>query len=153
VLTATGEAEGVRLEANGRAEAIRQTGTAEAEIILAKGNAEAQAMEVKAQAYAQYNQAAILDKLLTGMPEVVRALAEPLTKVDKITIVSTGDGSNGRGVGASQITNDVTNMIAQVPAIFEGLTGISLADLLKRVPGITDREGSNGGPSAGQRQG
>ena len=138
VLEATGDAEAARLEATGRAEAIRQTGTAEAEIIRAKGQAEADAMEVKAQAFGQYNQAAILDKLLTSMPEVVRAIAEPLTKVDKITIVTTGDGGNGRGVGASQITNDMTKMIAQAPALFEGLTGVKLADLLSGVPG-TDR--------------
>ena len=28
---------------------------------------------------------------------MVRAMAEPLANVDKITIVSTGDGGNGRG--------------------------------------------------------
>jgi flotillin len=138
VLEATGDAEAARLEAAGRAEAIRQTGTAEAEIILAKGQAEAEAMDVKAQAFGQYNQAAILDKLLTSMPDVVRAMSEPLAKVDKITIVSTGDGSNGRGVGASQLTNDITRMVAQAPAIFEGLTGVTLADLLKAVPGIQE---------------
>ena len=33
------------------------------------------AMNVKAEAYQEYNQAAVVDKLLTGMPEVVRALA------------------------------------------------------------------------------
>jgi flotillin len=135
VLQATGEAEAARLEAAGRAEAIRQTGMAEAEIIKAKGQAEADAMEVKAHAFGKYNQAAILDKLLSSMPEVVRAASEPLTRVDKITIVSTGDGGNGRGVGASQITNDVTKIIAQAPAIFEGLTGVKLADLLGGVPG------------------
>jgi flotillin len=148
VLMATGEAEAARLEAAGRAEAIRQTGMAEAEIIRAKGQAEADAMDVKAQAFSQYNQAAILDKLLTSMPEMVRAMAEPLTKVDKITIVSTGDSSNGRGVGASQITNDVTKMIAQAPAILEGLAGVTLADLLKRVPGIGgDGNSSPDGPA------
>ena len=47
-------------------------------------------MNVKAEAYQEWNQSAVVDKLITGMPEVVRALAEPLTKVDKITIVSTG---------------------------------------------------------------
>lgn len=146
VLMATGDAEAARLEASGRAEAIRQTGTAEAEIIRAKGQAEAEAMDVKAQAFGQYNQAAILDKLLSSMPEVVRAMSEPLTKVDKITIVSTGDGSNGRGVGASQITNDITKMVAQAPAIFEGLTGVTLADLLKNVPGL--RAGSGGSHDA-----
>ncbi len=73
-------------EAEGRASAIRTQGEAEAEIILKKGQAEAQAMQVKAEAYQEYNQAAVVDKLLTNMPEIVRALTAPLANVDdKIT--------------------------------------------------------------------
>src|SRR6202020_3464315 len=64
-------------EAEGRAASIRAQGEAEAEIILKKGEAEAKAMNVKAEAYQQFNQAAIFDKLISAMPEVVRALAEP----------------------------------------------------------------------------
>ncbi len=79
-------------EAEGKAAAIRAQGEAEAEIIFKKGEAEAKAMNVKAEAYQQFNQAAIVDKLITGMPEIVRALASPLANVDKITIVSTGNG-------------------------------------------------------------
>ena len=81
-------------EADGRAEGVRLEGTAEAEIILKKGESEAKAMNVKAEAFQEYNQAAVLDKLLTGLPEIVRALATPLANVDKITIVSTGDGDS-----------------------------------------------------------
>jgi len=121
-------------EAAGLAEAIREQGLAEAEIIRAKGQAEADAMTLKAAAFHQYNQAAVLDKLLTGLPEVVRAMAEPLSKVDKITIVSTGDGHNG--LGASQITGDVAKMIAQVPALFETLAGIKVGQLMEKVPGL-----------------
>lgn len=148
VLEAQATAEAIRLEAAGRAEAIRQTGAAEAEIIRAKGEAEADAMKIKALAFNEYNQAAIMDKLLTSMPEVVRAMAEPLAKVDKITIVSTGDGSNGRGVGASQITNDVAKMVAQAPALFEALTGVSIGDLLSRVPAL--KESADRSPANGQ---
>ncbi len=79
-------------------------GEAEAEIIFKKGEAEAKAMNIKAEAYQEYNQAAVVDKLITGMPEVVRALASPLANVDKITIVSTGDG---HGAGMSKITGDM----------------------------------------------
>src|SRR5271163_4210651 len=81
-------------EAEGRASAIRTQGEAEAEIILKKGEAEAKAMNVKAEAYQEWNQAAVIDKLLTNMPEIVRALTAPLANVDKITIVSTGNGSS-----------------------------------------------------------
>ena len=59
-------------------------------ITFKKGDAEARAMNVKAEAYQEWNQAAVVDKIITNMPEIVRALASPLANVDKITIVSTG---------------------------------------------------------------
>src|SRR6266581_344372 len=70
------------LEAEGHASAIRAQGEAEAEIIFKKGEAEAKAMNVKAEAYQEYNQAAVVDKLITGLPEIVKALAAPLANVD-----------------------------------------------------------------------
>src|SRR5215471_18706294 len=75
-----GEAEATRARGLAEAEIVKARGLAEAEVILAKGQAEAQAMQVKAAAFHEYNQAAVLDKLLTGMPEVVRAIAEPCPK-------------------------------------------------------------------------
>ena len=75
-------------------------------------------MNVKAEAYQEYNQAAVVDKLITSMPEIVRALAAPLANVDKITIVSTG---NGATAGMNKITGDITEMAAQIPALFETL--------------------------------
>src|SRR6195952_5490100 len=80
-------------EAEGRAQAIRTQGEAEASIIFQKGEAEAKAMNVKAEAYQEWSQAAVVDKLITNMAETVRAMAEPLNNIDKITIVSTGDGN------------------------------------------------------------
>ena len=133
VREAEGHAEAARTEGTAGADVIRLRGNAEAEIILAKGQSEAEAMKVKAAAFHEYNQAAVIDKLLTGMPEVVRAMAEPLSKVDKITIVSTGDG---HGAGASKIVADVATMIAQAPALFETLAGVKLSDLLARVPAL-----------------
>ncbi len=67
-------------EAEGRAAAIRTQGEAEASIIFQKGEAEAKAMNVKAEAYQEWNQAAVVDKLLTNMADVVRAMAEPLSQ-------------------------------------------------------------------------
>jgi len=126
------EAEKARsiMEAEGRASAIRAQGEAEAEIIFKKGEAEAKAMNVKAEAYQEFNQAAIVDKLITNMPEVVRALASPLANIDKITIVSTG---NGDSAGMHKITGDIAQMAAQVPALFETLSGMPLNELFARV--------------------
>jgi len=123
-------------EAEGRAAAIRSEGEAEAEIILKKGEAEAKAMNVKAEAYQEWNQAAVVDKLITGMPEVVRALASPLANVDKITIVSTGDGA---AAGMNKITGDMTKMAAQIPALFETLSGMQMAELFAKVRQIGEK--------------
>ena len=123
-------------EAEGHAASIRQQGEAEAEIIFKKGEAEAKAMNVKAEAYQEYNQAAVVDKLITGLPEVVKALASPLANVDKITVVSTG---NGDAAGMNKITGDITKMAAQVPALFETLSGMPLADLFGKIRQIGDQ--------------
>jgi flotillin len=132
------EAEKQRLiaEADGHAASIRQQGEAEAEIIFKKGEAEAKAMNVKAEAYQEYNQAAVVDKLLTGLPDVVRALASPLANVDKITVISTG---NGDAAGMNKITGDIAKMAAQVPALFETLSGMSINELLSKVRLIGDK--------------
>jgi len=133
---AAAEKQRLSVEAEGRASSIRQQGEAEAEIIFKKGDAEARAMNVKAAAFQEYNQAAVIDKLLTGLPEVVRALASPLANVDKITVVSTG---NGDAAGMNKITGDLTKMAAQVPALFETLSGMNISDLLAKVRMIGDK--------------
>ncbi len=130
------EKQRLTVEAEGHASAIRAQGEAEAEIIFKKGDAEARAMNVKAEAYQEYNQAAVVDKLFTNLPEIVKALASPLANVDKITIVSTG---NGHSAGMNKITGDITEMAAQVPALFEALSGMKMSDLLSKVRTLGDK--------------
>jgi len=133
---ANAERQRLMSEAEGRASAIRAQGEAEAEIIYKKGDAEARAMNVKAAAFQEYNQAAVVDKLITSLPDVVRALSEPLSKVDKVTIVSTG---NGDAAGAYKLTGDVTKIAAQVPALFEALSGMEMSELLGKIRLIGDK--------------
>jgi len=140
------EAERQRLstEAEGTAASIRMRGEAEADIIFKKGDAEARAMNVKAAAFQEYNQAAVIDKLLTAMPEIVAALASPLSKVDKITVVSTGNGSS---TGMHKVTSDLTDIAAQVPALIEALSGVPMNDLLSKVRKIGDQAPRHGEPA------
>jgi flotillin len=133
---AAAERQRLMSEAEGRASSIRAQGEAEAEIIFKKGEAEAKAMNVKAEAFQEYNQAAVIDRLFASMPDVVKALASPLANVDKITIVSTG---NGDAAGMNKITGDITKMAAQVPALFETLSGMPLSELLGKVRQIGDK--------------
>jgi flotillin len=124
------------IEAEGSAAATRMQGEADADIILRKGEAEAKAMNVKAEAYQEWNQAAIVDKLMTGLPEIVRALAAPLANIDKITIVSTGDGD---ATGMHKVSGDMTKIAAQVPALFETLSGMKMSDLLGKVNALKEK--------------
>ena len=135
-LLAEAQRQRLAVEAAGQAEATRLQGTAEAEVVRAKGQAEADAMHLRAGAFQEYNQAAVLDKLLSGLPEVARAFAQSLASVDKITVVSTGDG---RAAGASAITGEVAKMVAQMPELFETLTGVRVSDLMARLNAIDAR--------------
>jgi len=136
---AAAESARMKIEADGRASSVRTEGEAEADIIFRKGEAEAKAMNVKAEAYLEWNQAAVVDKLIGNMPEMVRALASPLSNIDKITIISTGEGSSA---GAHKITGDMTAIAAQVPAMFEALSGMQMSDLLAKVKLIGDKQGA-----------
>ncbi len=136
---ASAERQKLITEAEGHASAIRAQGEAEAEITFKKGEAEAKAMNVKAEAYKEYNQAAVIDKLISSMPEIVRALAAPLQNVDKITIVSTG----GDTAGMNKVTGDLTKMAAQIPALFETLSGMQMSELFAKVRSIGDKGGAS----------
>lgn len=140
---ATGEAEAIRrkgeaeadaAKAKGLAEAevLRQKGLAEADVIRQQGLSEAEATLKKADAWKEYTQAAIIQQLLDSLPEVASAISQPLSKTDRIVVVSSGDGA----AGASKITQDVTNIIAQVPATIEALTGMDLMSAIGNLPGM-----------------
>ncbi len=139
-IEAEGRAAAARAQGEAQAAITRLQGEAEASIIFQKGEAEAKAMNVKAEAYQGWTQAAVVDKLLSSLPEVVRAMSEPLAQVDKITIVSTGGDGQGAGTGASRITGDMTRIAAQVPALFEALSGMKLGDLMQNVKAMKPRE-------------
>ncbi len=145
------EAERARasVEAEGQAAAIRAQGDAEAEVIFKKGEAEARAMNEKAEAYKEYNQAAVVDRLITALPELVNALASPLSKIDRITVVSTGDGN---AAGMNKVTGDITQMAAQVPALFEALSGMQMSDLFGKIKSIggDSNQSGDGSQSGGQ---
>jgi flotillin len=131
-MTAEAERHRATVEAEGRAAATRLQGEAEAEIIEKKGEAEAKAMNVKAEAYQEWNQAAVVDKLITGLPEIAKAMASPLQNIDKITIVSTGDGHTA---GMNKITGDMAQMAAQVPCPVRNSFRHEMSELFNKVKG------------------
>ena len=96
-------------------------------------------MEKKALSWQMYNQAAIIQQIIEALPEIAAAVAQPLSQTERIVVINSGgDG----GAGASKVTQDVTNIVAQVPATVEALTGIDLTETLKNLPGVGEGQPS-----------
>ncbi|MEY2408233.1 MAG: flotillin [Verrucomicrobiota bacterium] len=115
------------------AEANKARGLAEAAVIEAQGRATASAMQQKAESFKQYNEAAVIEMILRILPEVAGKISEPLSKMEKMVIINSGNGTGG---GASKLTGDVTQIISQLPPILESLTGVKFEKLLEQVPAL-----------------
>ena len=118
-------AEAALFEAEKQAEGIRQVGEAEAAAIQAKALAEAEGIDKKAEAMKKYGEAAVIEMIVKVLPDIAKNVAEPLAKVDKITMY--GEGNSAKLVG------DIVNSTTQVTnGLTEGL-GINLRSLLAGV--------------------
>jgi flotillin len=131
------------------AEANKARGLAEADVIEAQGTATAEAMRLKAESYKQYNEAAIIELIVRVLPELAGRISEPLAKMEKMVVISSGDGA---GAGASKLTGDITHILAQLPPVLESLTGVKFEKLLEQVPalrkaGAPERTNADGNPS------
>jgi flotillin len=124
------------VKAQGLADAAsRQAqGLAEAEVRKAQALAAALAMEKKAEAWRKYNEAAVMQILAPILPEIARAVAEPLAKIDHITMVNTGGGE----AGVARLTGEVAKVIAQVPPVVESLTGVDIGRLIDKLRVTSD---------------
>ncbi|WHH60322.1 SPFH domain-containing protein [Petroclostridium sp. X23] len=139
---AEARAEAIKLEGRAKAEAKKAEGMAEVDIIREKGKAEAEAMKLKAEAFKQYGEAAMAQMIVEKLPEISRAISEPLSKTEKIVIVDNGNGQ-GKGKGASKVTGYITDIISQLPETMEALTGVNLVDLLSNKKNTNETPNSN----------
>lgn len=133
------EAEQFRLEAEakGMAEAKRVQGLIEAELVEKVGHAEAEAIRQKAESINAYSQPAMLQMMFDKLPELAREMAAPVSKVEKIVMVS-NDGK----LGTSKITGELAAMMSQLPMVVKNLSGFDLEDWLKKMSdkSVQDKE-------------
>ena len=132
---AQANAEQKRLSGLAEAEAQRAKGTAEAEVIRLRGLAEAEAKEKLAQAFEKFGEAAVLDIVVKMLPELAGKVAEPISSIDKLTVVDTGHGE-----GAARVSNYVTSLMATAPEMLKNVSGL---DIGKLVQGLTSRTASS----------
>ncbi len=107
------------------AEGIRKVGQAEAEAIRQKGLAEAEAMEKRALAYQKYNSAAMGEMLIKVLPDIAGKIAEPLSSIDKVTIVG------GSADGISGIADNVPLVMSKLFESVKETVGIDLNEIVK----------------------
>ena len=138
---AKANAEATRLQGQAAADASRAAGTAEADVIRLKGLAEAEAKQKLAEAFEKFGEAAVLDLLTKMLPALAREIAAPLGQIDRLTVVDTGAGQ-----GAARLTNTVAQLMATVPELAKGITGIDLGQLAQRISSAPAR-GSDGAPA------
>ena len=134
-----GEANARVILVNAQSEAEKTTleGNAEAGIVFTKGESESKALALRAEAYRQFNDAAIIQTVLSMLPEIVRAAAEPMASIDTLTVLSTD--------GASDVVKNATRTVSEASTVVKGLTGLDVPGLISSAIGRDTRGGGGGG--------
>ena len=117
------DAESYRIEqiATAEAQATRIKAQAEAEGIRLKGMAEAEALSKKAEAQAKMESAAILDMYFDKLPEIAKAVSEPLSKIDNIVMY---------GDATTKMIQGGVDKISQISEISKQTLGLDLKDVV-----------------------
>lgn len=130
------EANAEAVRRNGEAERDRQValaagiqaeGEARAAATEAEGRAEAAALDAKAEALKKYGEAALTQELISKLPEIVRAAAEPMSNIKDMTVISTD--------GASAVTKNITSVLAESQEVIKATTGLDLSSILAGLVG------------------
>jgi flotillin len=127
----------ILVNAQSEAEKTKLEGNAEAGIVFTKGEAEAKALALRADAYRQFNEAAVIQTVLSMLPEIVRAAAEPMANIKDLTVLSTD--------GASELVRNGTRTVAEASAVVKGVTGIDVPSLISSAMGGRGDGGDRGG--------
>ncbi|MGN0633994.1 MAG: SPFH domain-containing protein [Oscillospiraceae bacterium] len=115
-------AEAARFAKMQEAEGIKAVGEAEANAIRAKALAEAEGLNKKAEAMQKMQEAAVLQMYFEVLPEIARAVAEPLANVGSITMYGEGN--------SSKMIEDITKSTNQISEGMLGGVGIDLKSMI-----------------------
>ena len=119
------QAEADKFERQAKADAELYESQKIAEAIELKGRAEAEAIERKAEAMQKYGQAAMLEMVVNKLPDVARAIGEPLSKTEKIILF--GEGA------ATGLSRDMTGSMMQTFEAMKAATGLDIPAMLKQI--------------------
>lgn len=140
-------AEAAKYAKEQEAAGIAAVGEAEAKAIEAKALAEAAGIDRKAEAMKKYGEAAVIEMVMQALPEIAKNVAEPLSKVDKITMY--GEGNSAKLLsdivnGTTQVTEGITaGMGIDIKALLAGLVGGKLAAANKDPTVVVVQDGAD----------
>lgn len=128
-LDAGAQAERIRVEGMAQAAVTEKQGMAQAEAVKLMGLAEAEALERKAEALAKMNEAGKLQMVIERLPEIARAVAEPMSRIGNITII--GGGDNGDGAGAQDVARYTVGALKAVNEALKDTIGFDMTEVMK----------------------
>ena len=117
------EAEASKFARQAAADAELYAAQKEAEAIRMKGEAEAEALRMKAEAMKQYGQAAMMEMVVDKLPEMAKAVSEPLAKTDKIILFGEG--------GATSMAKDTAGTMLQTFEAIKQAVGLDIPKMLR----------------------
>lgn len=115
------KADAEKYEIEKRAEGIRKMGEAEAYAIRLKAVAEAEGIDKKAEAMKKYGQAAIMEMYFDMLPEMAKNIAEPMSAIDKISII---------GGSSTDLSRNVMHTMTQIEESLGETMGFNIKDVL-----------------------
>ena len=116
-------ADAERYKAQAEAEARLYAAQKDAEAIRVRGQAEADALRMKAEAMQLFGQAAMLEMLADKLPEMARAVSEPLSQTEKIILFGEG--------GATAMARDTAGtMLSTFEAVREAV-GLDIPKMMR----------------------
>ncbi len=132
-------AEAAKYAKEQEAAGIAAVGKAEAEAIQARALAEAEGIDRKAEAMKKYGEAAIVEMVMQALPEIAKNVAEPLSRVDHITMY--GEGNSAKLLG------DIVNGTNQITEGFAAGMGVDIKSLIMGALGGRLAAGTEGTPT------
>ena len=100
-------------------------------------------MNKRADAYSRYNEAAVLEMLVSVLPEMAKQVAAPMASIETLTVVSTD--------GAGELPRQVTNNLVQVMELLKTTTGVDLGALVQKYAGTASNASTDPLPGEVER--
>ena len=129
-MDAAAQAERIKQEGIAQAEITEKQGLAQAEAVKQLGLAEAEALEKKAEALAKMNDAGKLQMVIEKLPEIARAVAEPMAKIGNITIIG-GGSESGDGAGAADVARYTVGALKAVNEALKDTIGFDMTEVMR----------------------